>query len=500
MTIVANAAVTLLAPNLLRHPDKVAVCADHVCFSYRQLDELSSRFAALLRGIGVCPGERVAFIAGDSPEYLIGLLGCLKAGACAVLVNPALPPGDVSFIIRDAGARQVVADRLALASTGFAAALAIPPLVLDAPGFVGDLAAVLPLPEAVSPTAHDVALLLYSSGSTGLPKGVPHRHEDFALSAKAYAGPVLAMADHDVVFSASKLSFAYGLGNSFTFPLYFGATVVLHSGRPDTATVLRLISTYRVTLLFGVPIAYTMLLKYGDFDGVLRSLRLCVSAGEALPASLCREWQAKTGVELLDGLGSTEALHIYISNRPGAVRPGMAGQVLPPYRVRVVDDEDRPVAVGTVGHLLLWGPSLATCYWQCPDKTRETMLSGGWFRTGDMVVEEDGWYRFQGRSDDMFKVDAQWVSPTQVEAVLLEHPAVLECAVSWRRVEGLVRPIAFAVPGPGHEAGARLERELRRHVARRLPAHMCPVQVAWVAELPKTVTGKIQRFLLRQCA
>ncbi len=500
MPFVANAAVTLLSPNLSRHPEKVAACADHVCFCYGQLDELSSRFAALLRGAGVCSGERVAFIAGDSPEYIVGLLGCLKVGACAVLVNPALPAGDVAYIVRDAEAMLVVTDRLTLTTGVVPTDLVDRSFVLDDPGFAGALVATPPLTAVFSPSDDDVALLLYSSGSTGLPKGVPHRHGDFAITAEAYAGPVLAMGVQDVVLSASKLSFAYGLGNSFTFPLYFGATVVLHPGRPDTATVLRLIRTYRVTLFFGVPIAFTMLLKNRESAGSLGSLRLCVSAGEALPAFLCREWQAKTGVELLDGLGSTEALHIYLSNRPGAVRPGMAGQLLPPYRVQVVDDADRPVARGTVGHLLLWGPSLAVCYWKCPGKTLETMLPGGWFRTGDMVVEEEGWYQFQGRSDDMFKVDAQWVSPPQVEAVLLEHPAVLECAVSWRLVEGLVRPIAFVVPNGGHEAGARLERELRRFVACRLPAHMCPVQVSWVAELPKTVTGKIQRFLLRQCA
>jgi benzoate-CoA ligase len=500
MTMVPNAAVALLAPNLARHPDKIAVVAEHACLSYCQLDEQSARFAALLLQAGVARGDRLAFVAGDSPEYVVALLGCLKLGACAVLVNPALPAGDVAYILRDAAAVAVVADRAVLTSGCLPAAMPIEVIVLDDPAFVPLLAALPPLAAVCAPSSDDYALLLYSSGSTGLPKGVPHRHADFTMTALAYAGPVLAMTERDVVFSASKLSFAYGLGNSFSFSLFFGATVVLCSGRPDSTTVLRLINQYRVTLFFAVPIVYTMLLKTRESFDALASVRLCVSAGEALPASLCREWNATTGIELLDGLGSTEALHIYIANGPGAVRPGFAGRLLPPYQVRLVDDADQPVSRGTVGHLLLRGPTLASCYWNCPDKTRETMLPDGWFRTGDMVVEEDGWYRYQGRSDDMFKVDAQWVSPAQVEAVLLEHAAVLECAVSWRRVEGLVRPIAFAVLAGGHEPGGRLERELRRFVARLLPPHMCPVQIEWVTALPKTVTGKIQRFLLRQCA
>jgi benzoate-CoA ligase len=499
MSLSPNAAVALLKPNLDRHPDKVAIIAGERAVSYRRLDDQSSRFGSLLRTSGISAGDRVAIVANDSPEYFFALLGCLKAGAVPVLLNPGLGAADYDFIFRDSVAAALVTETAASAALQTQSNRPRPTLLLDDPEFAGRLASAQAEFLPHTPSNDDIALLLYSSGSTGTPKGVPHRHGDFLSTADAFAGSVLAMSERDIVFSASKLFFAYGLGNSFSFPLRFGATVVLSPGKPDSADILRIISQHRVTVLFGVPVVYTMLLKTMDDRDALSSLRLCVSAGESLPAPLCREWTETTGIEILDGIGSTEALHIYISNRPGAVRPGSAGTRIPPFEVRLVDDEGRPIAMGTAGHLLLRGPSIAPCYWNRPEKTAETMLPGGWLRTGDIFLEEDGFFFYQGRSDDLFKVDAHWVSPIRIESALMEHPAVMECAVSRRKVEHLVRPIAFAVLNPGYEPGPKLERELRRFVAGILPPYMCPVQVEWVDELPKTATGKVQRFLLRKC-
>jgi len=499
MSLSPNAALALLKPNLERHPDKVAIIAGERTVSYRRLDEQSSRFGSLLCTSCISAGDRVAIVANDSPEYFFALLGCLKAGAVAVLLNPGLGEDDYDFIFRDAGTSALVTETIASAALQAQSKRPGLTLLLDDPEFAGRLSSAQAGFPSHTPSPDDIALLLYSSGSTGTPKGVPHRHGDFLSTADAFAGSVLAMSERDVVFSASKLFFAYGLGNSFSFPLRFGATVVLFPGKPDSAEVLRLISWHSVTILFGVPVAYTMLLKTMDDRNALSSLRLCVSAGESLPAPLCREWTETTGIEILDGIGSTEALHIYISNRPGAVRPGSAGILVPPFEVRLVDDEGRSIPPGTPGHLLLRGPSIAPFYWNSPEKSAETMLQGGWLRTGDIFLEEDGFFFYQGRGDDLFKVDAHWVSPVRIESTLLEHPAVMECAVSRRKVEHLVRPIAFAVLNPGYEPGPKLERELRRFVAGKLPAYMCPVQVEWVDELPKTATGKVQRFLLRQC-
>lgn len=493
-----NAAVALLAPSLASHPDKMAVIADDRSLSYGQLDEMSNRFASLLRTAGISPGERVAFAASDSEVYFYALLGCLKFGAVPTLMNPSLSTAEYQFIMEDSNAAALVTETCLNETLQAVSPRLRLTLAIDAPSFQSTIVSASPEATAHTPLADEIAFILYSSGSTGSPKGVPHRHSDLLASADAFAGTVLGMNGTDVVFSASKLFFAYGLGNSFSFPLRFGATVVLFPGKPETADVLRIVDRYRVTIFFGVPAAYNMLLKTLKTVKPLSTLRLCVSAGESLPAPIYREWKDITGIELIDGIGSTEALHIYISNRPDNVKPGTAGRLIPPFETRIVDDDGCPVKPGTPGHLHLKGPSLAPFYVNLPGKTEQTMLPGGWLNTGDIFVLEGGWYTFQGRSDEMFKVDAQWVSPARVESVLREHPAVLECALSWRKVENLVRPIVYVALKEGYEPKRMLERELRRFIAGRLPAYMCPVQVEWVDELPKTATGKIQRVLLRK--
>ncbi len=497
MNLSSNAAVALLAPNLASHPDRIALVTDECAMTYRQLDDMSGRFAAMLRCSGIKAGERVVFAAGDSAFFFIALLGCLKLGAPPVLTNPALPEDEFRYIMQDSMAAALVTE-----SDMTPALQAIPSglrrtLLLDDASFPSALAATPADTPPHIPLADETAFILYSSGSTGSPKGVPHRHGDLLASADAFAGTVLGLNENDVVFSASKLFFAYGLGNSFSFPLRFGATVVLFSGKPDPADILRIMEKYGVTIFFGVPSVYNMLLKTLRDVRPLGSLRLCVSAGETLPASICRDWTEITGIEIIDGIGSTEALHIYISNRPGDIKPGSAGRLIPPFEARIVDDEGRPVKSGIPGRLHLRGPCVAPFYLNLPERTGQSMLPGGWFDTGDIFVQESGWYTFQGRGDEMFKVDAQWVSPARVESVLLGHDAVLECAVSWRKVESLVRPIAYVVLKEGYEPKRMLERELRRFTVGKLPPYMCPVQVEWVDELPRTGTGKIMRVMLR---
>jgi benzoate-CoA ligase len=497
MTHSQNAAVALLKPNLELRGDRTAIIAGDRSVSYKMLDLQSSRFASLLRGRGVSPGERVAIVAGDSPEYIFALLGCLKLGTPPVLLNTSLFEEDYEYILNDCGAVFLITEKESAALAARSSDLR-GTILLDEGCFPDELAAasVDIIPHA--PTVEEIAFILYSSGSTGSPKGVPHRHGDMIVSADAFAGKVLGMNEQDVVFSASKLPFAYGLGNSFSFPLRFGATVVLFPGKPESADIIRCIEGNGVTLFFGVPIAYNMLLKTMGNGARLSSLRLCISAGEPLPAPLYREWKKATAVELLDGIGSTEALHIYISNRPETALPGTAGSIIPPFEARIVDEAGLPVPPATPGRLQLRGPCITPCYWNNPEKTARSMLADGWLETGDIFVEERGCFTFQGRVDDLFKVDAHWVSPVRVESVLQEHPGVMECAVGQRSVEHLTRPIAFVVVNRGHEPGPSLERELRRFCLRKLPPYMCPVQIEFLEELPKTATGKILRARLKR--
>lgn len=339
--------------------------------------------------------------------------------------------------------------------------------------------------------------MLYTSGTTGKPKGVPHRHADLLVPARTW-GEVLGIVGQDVIFSASKLYFAYGLLAGLILPLSAGATVALYPDKPGAYELFAVIAERRPSVFFGVPTLYGLMIRAFDATARLESLRLCVSAGEALPPVLFEEWKRLTGLELLDGIGSTEACNVFISNRPGRVKAGTSGQVVPGYEVKLVDDAGRPVASGERGHLLVRGGAFARSYWNRPEKTRETMLADGFVRTGDVYVEQDGYYAHQGRSDDMIKAGAHWVSPVRIEDVLLTHPAVAEAAVAGCRVDGLERPCAFVILRAGIAPGPALSGELRRFAKEKLPPYMCPVRFEFPLELPKTPTGKIQRFKLRQ--
>jgi len=354
--------------------------------------------------------------------------------------------------------------------------------------------------EPEQTTKDDAAFWLYSSGSTGFPKGCVHLHHDMVVCARLFGDGVLGIREIDRTFSVAKLFFAYGLGNALYFPFYVGATTILWPGAPTPQNVYAVIEKHKPTLLYSVPTGYSMLLAHerpgADFD--LSSLRLAISAGEALSPSLYERFKARFGLDIIDGIGSTEAGHMFISNRPGAIRPGSSGQIVNGYEARILDDSGQAVAVNEIGNLWIRGDSVCAGYWNQHEKTKAT-IEGHWLRTGDKYTQdEDGFYWYAGRSDDMLKVGGQWVSPIEVENALVAHPSVLECGVVGREDgDGLVKPIAYVVPRQGVAATPELAKELQQFVGDQLAEYKRPRSVEFLSELPKTATGKIQRFRLR---
>jgi benzoate-CoA ligase family protein len=460
---------------------------------------------ALLR-LGVGRGERLLMVVRDCPEFFYLFWGAIKAGVVPVPVNTILRSGDYRTLIEDSGCSAVAfSPELGVeVESALAAARPGPRVALPVEGGDRSLAALLaeapPELEAAPADARADCFWLYSSGSTGRPKGVVHRHQDMVATSQLFGQDVLGVREDDVVFSAAKLFFAYGLGNAMTFPLWSGATAVLLAERPTAENTLATIERFRPTIYFGVPTLYAAQLQ--ALEGArpdLSSLRLCVSAGEPLPAEIFRRWRERTGLAILDGLGSTEALNTFISNRPGDVRPGSSGRPVPGYEVRIVDDRGAEVGVGQQGRLQVKGPSLAACYWNDPERTAQTMV-GDWVSTGDTYFRDrEGYYHHCGRSDDMLKVGGMWCSPIEIEARLIDHPKVLEAAVAGRPDgSGLVKPEAWVVLRQGVAPSGALAEELVAHCRSQLAPYKFPRRVHFVAELPKTATGKIQRYRLRQ--
>lgn len=491
-----NVTCELLDRHVLSRGDKTAIYYGEEQITYRHLREQVNRFGNVLKDRQVSSGERIVIALPDCPDCVYAFLGGMQYGTWPVLVSNLLSEATYRFILNDCRA-SVLITMSDTEAVGVRTDFLKHTICTDASDFQAAFAAASAELDPYPSSREDIAFMLYSSGSTGNPKGVPHRHGDMPFTADTYGRHVLNISEEDICFSASKLFFAYGLGNSISFPFRAGATVVLNSGKSTPAEVFRVIASYRPSIFFGVPTLYNMMVKMLDETTDLESIRLCVSAGEALPAATYRRWKELSGTEIIDGIGSTEALHIFISNRPGEVRPGTSGRPIPSYEAKIVDDDGLPVPPGQPGHLLIRGRSTAPFYWNRPDKTSETMLGDGWLRTGDIYTEDAGSYCYQGRADDMFKVDANWVSPTRVETVLAEHAAIAECAVTSRMLEGLAKPVAHVVLNAGFPEDAKLSRDLRAHVLKRLPEYMCPVQIVFCTELPKTETGKIQRFRLR---
>jgi benzoate-CoA ligase family protein len=489
--------------------EKAAFIDDIGPLTYAALVQRVNRAGNLLLAQGVRPEQRVALCLLDGRDFPALFWGAIKIGAVPVPLNTLLTAADYDFMLRDS--------RAALLAVSDALLEKIRPILDGQPHLQRILVSGRPpsttpnldemlaaagdaLPAA--PTSpDDVAFWLYSSGSTGQPKGAMHLHGSLVNTAVLYGQNVLGIGADDVVYSAAKLFFAYGLGNAMTFPLHAGATAVLAAERPTPASVMRVLQTRRPTVFYGVPTLYAALLADPANDASRGSdrLRLCVSAGEALPADIGQRWKQRFGVDVLDGLGSTEMLHIFLSNRPGDVRYGSSGRAVPGYRLKIVDDTGAAVADGEIGELWVSGPSSAAAYWNNRAKSLAT-FQGPWTRTGDKYSRDAaGYYLYAGRSDDMLKVSGQWVSPFEVESALLAHPLVLEAAVVGRAdADKLVKPQAFVVLKPGGQASAPLGDELKAFVKTRLAAHKYPRWIEFVDSLPKTATGKIQRFKLRQ--
>lgn len=487
-----NATELLLQSGLTRSPDKAALVFGSAAISYAQLADRTRAFGGLLRAKGIAPGDRVAIMLPDCPSLVQAFLGTMLAGAVPVLVSAVAPEEQLEFILADSGAHALVVEQGRKVGAQ-ATALSVP-CSLDGFDAAPDPSCFAPY----VPAQDDLAFMLYTSGSTGRPKGVPHRHADVAVPFESWGRPVLGVGPDDVILSASKLSFAYGLQGQIGVGLAAGATIVLNPGPTEGEALLRLMSEARPTVFYAVPSVYALLARTMAGPRSLSPLRLCISAGEAMPVVLHETWRGLTGLEIIDGFGSTETFTVCMSNRPGHGKPGSIGEPVPGFRARLVDDQSCDVAPGEEGRLLVHGPSVAPFYWNRPESTAKAMLSDGWLDTGDRCVRTADGYRHLGRSDDLIRSGGQWVSPLPVEACLREHPAVADCAVAACRIQGLESPGAFVVLRPQHAPHAGLSGELRRHVADRLPRHMCPVRVVFMEELPRTATGKVQRHKLRQ--
>jgi len=506
-----NAAADLLERNLSAgRGDKIAYIDDAGVLTYSALDARCRHFAAALQEAGFRREERLLLCALDTIDFPTVFLGCLLAGVVPVAVNTLLTADDYAYMLGHSGARAVVVSEALLPVMKAAiAASGLSPLVIqagphqeDAPSCSVEaiVSRARSLPPAVRTGPDDMAFWLYSSGSTGRPKGTVHTHGNLFHTADLYAQRVLGIREEDVVFSAAKLFFAYGLGNALTFPLSVGATTVLMAERPMPAAVFRRLREHQPTIFCGVPTLFAGMLAAQDLPArEAVAMRVCTSAGEALPRDIGDRFLAHFGCDILDGIGSTEMLHIFLSNRPGEVRYGTTGKPVPGYELKLLDEGGEPCKPGEIGDLYIKGPSAALMYWSNRDKSRDTFV-GAWTRSGDKYMQDaDDYFIYAGRSDDMLKVGGIYVSPFEVEAALAQHPAVLEAAViGVNDANGLVKPKAFVVLRPGQCWHEGMAGELQAFVKSHLAPYKYPRLIECLDELPKTATGKIQRFRLRQ--
>jgi 4-hydroxybenzoate-CoA ligase len=510
-----NAVTDFVDANVARGlGNKVAFTDSARSLTYAQLQEGTYRFAAALRALGLREENRLVLVAHDTVEHPIAFWGAIRAGIVPVPVNTLLTPEQYAYLLADSRAVAIVV-AAALAPTVLSLRDRLPHLraviVVDASAqertdlpdvhFLEELLAKAePIPFTAPTMSDEIALWMYTSGSTGDPKAVRHVHTSLMATARLMGQGIIGIREDDVAFSAAKLSFSYGLGNAVSFPMSVGASTVLLPERPTPQAVLATLRRHRPTIFYAVPSLYAAMLAQPNIGPGAGSdrLRLCISAGEALPAHLGERWRAVVGVDILDGLGSTEMLQTFLSNRPGDVRYGSTGKPVPGYEVKVVDESGRELPAGEIGELVVRGPSAGESYWNHRAKSRRTFV-GEWTYTGDKYLRDaEGYYYYCGRTDDMFKVNGMWVSPFEVEAVLASHEAVLEAAVIGQEDgDGLTKPKAFIVLKNGYPADERLFDALRAHVKERAGSWKYPRWIEVRPDLPRTPTGKIQRFKLR---
>ena len=507
-----NATSTFIDAHRGVRDSRVAIRCQGRSVTYGELAASVDRAGNAFRELGIQVEQRIAILCVDSPAFVYAFFGAMKAGAVPVPTNTALHARDVRYILQDSRAVAVVVSgpllpkvleirqdcpslRHVLVAGGESPAGTIS---LD-----GAMAAASPELEPADTSKDDMAFWLYSSGTTGFPKGAVHLQHDMVFCAETYGRHVLALGEEDRCFTVSPMFHAYGLGNGVFFPFAVGASSVYKPEPPTPDLVYGLITAERPTVLFTAPTFYARLLAYPeeDFRYDLSSLRFSVSAGESLPKPIFDAWKRRFGLEILDGIGSTEMLHIFISNFPGRARGGTSGTVVPGYRAKIVDDGGAELGAAEIGNLWVSGDSAFAFYWNKHEKTKAT-IKGEWVVTGDKYhVDADGFFTYEGRSDDMLKVSGQWVSPAEVEAALMAHPAVLECGVvGMKDRDELVKPKAFVLLRQGHIGNDELVTELKAFVKGRITPYKYPRWIEFVEELPKTVTGKIQRFKLRERA
>jgi benzoate-CoA ligase family protein len=480
---------------------KTAIKTAHETVTYAELSQNVNRAGHALLTLGLKPGDRLLMVVKDCPAFFYLFWGAIKAGIVPVPPNTLLRAPDYAYMIEDSGCGLTVYSREfageiepALEQLGDKGCSA---MTVDA--FLVEMTDAAPTLEPHLAAPGDDCFWLYSSGSTGRPKGAVHAQRDMVVTSELYGVRVLGVTGNDICYSAAKLFFAYGLGNGMTFPLWVGGTAVLDDRRPTPDTTFENIEKFKPTLYYGVPTLYAAQLAALEArPRSLASVRACVSAGEALPADMFRRWQEKTGTVILDGIGSTECLHIFIGNRLDDYRPGTSGKPVPGYEAKILDDTGAPVPAGESGRLWIRSESTAKYYWNKPEKTAETMV-GDWLDTGDTYRRDaDGYFIYEGRSDDMLKVGGIWCSPVEIENCLVGHPAVLEAAVVGHADgQALIKPRAIVVLKRAETAGADLTDELMALCKKTLAPYKYPRWVEFVPELPKTATGKIQRFKLR---
>jgi len=504
-----NAAWDLVQRNLQAgRSGKTAYIDDQGSYTFGDLAERVNRFGNVLAGIGLGQEDRVMLCLLDTIDFPTTFLGSIQAGVVPIAANTLLTAADYDFMLGDSRAKALVVSQALWPA--FAPIVGkhktLKHVIISGndpkgyPSLAELMMGVSPNFEPAPTTCDDFCFWLYSSGSTGTPKGTVHLHSHLIQTAELYGKAILGIREEDVVFSAAKLFFAYGLGNGLTFPLSVGATTVLMAERPTPQAVFQRLRQHQPTIFYGVPTLFGALLASPDMirrEEVPR-LRVCTSAGEALPADLGRRWTELLGVEILDGIGSTEMLHIFLSNRAGEVRYGTTGKPVPGYAVRLIGEDGNPVAPGEIGELQINGPSSAVMYWNSREKSRHTFM-GEWTRSGDKYIESsDGYFQYCGRSDDMLKVSGIYVSPFEVEGALMTHDSILEAAVvAHADTDELIKPKAYVVLKAGVEPSDALREALKLHVKEKLAPYKYPRWIDFVAELPKTATGKIQRFKLR---